>query len=449
MNILTKNNCKMKKHLIPSTAFSFLLVLMWIIPDTAVAQQLTKKWFPGHYVMIRNYTSPINEGTRNLVKDNQYIMGYKIHVVWKELEPTKDQYNFTIVRNMIKMAENDGKKLMIHVQDRLFGRNANPNLPDYMLTSEYGGGWYYHTDGEASYGKIWLASYQTRWNKLLRALGEEFDNNQTVAGIMVSESSQNTAGVDTYDKTGHLNFITSMNTTMSTYAPNTIFFQYVNWAKRFTAAERGNIMKHVVEVCKNGFGGPDLMNAELRWGGITKYVLDNDFGSYYGKYRGIAPICTENQAGGYYANDARTLYNYAVNTVGVNFLPWGVIDNNKLVFNFKDDVLPLINEEKGRINTTPPSNIIRTGVSTNEGISGKYSIYPNPVNDMVKLNLNYDYPDGSHTCQLLDITGKVLDTQVIINPSSIIPTSQLVKGTYFLRITDNNLNTETLKFIKI
>lgn len=434
----------MKKHLILSTAFSFLIILMSIIPGSALAQQLTKKWFPGHYVVIRFGDGAVNNDTRNLVKNNQYIMGYKTHIVWKELEPVKDQYDLTIIREMIKIAESDGKKLMIHIQDRLFGKNANPYLPNYMLTSEYEGGWYLSSTGN-SHGRVWLASYQVRWNKLLKVIGEEIDNNQTVAGFIVSESAMNVKGISPYDKTGHLNFITSMHTTMATYAPNTIFFQYVNWG--FTAADRDMIMKHVVEVSRSGFGGPDIFDG-LDLVNNKSWTLQMAFASFYDKYRGIAPISVENQQGGYSATGgAQQIFDYAVDKVGVHFLPWS--NRTGKVFNFKDDVLPLLNKEKGRINTTPPSNLIRTGVSTNESISGKYSIYPNPVNDMVKLSLNYDFPDGSHTCQLLDISGKVLDTKVIINPSSIISTSQLVKGTYFLRITDNNLNTETLKFFKI
>lgn len=333
---------------------SLILLTVFLLTGELFSQELTKKWFPGHYVAIRYLTNPVDENGRKLVKDNPYITGYKMHVVWSEIETAKDVYDFSVIEDLIKMAESDNKKLLIHIQDRLFGRNSNPYLPSYMLGKEYEGGWFNSTISGASYGKIWLPAYQNRWNKLLRAIGEAFDDNLTVAGIIVSESSMNTK-TEGYDKTGHHAWIKSMNTTMSVYAPNTIFFQYVNWG--FTEDEREMLMKHIVEDCNNGFGGPDIMNAEPRWGGITKYVLKNAFGSYYSAYKGIAPICTENQSGGYYANDAKTLFDYAVDEVGVHFLPWSIHNNTDRAWTF-NDALNVINEEKGRINTSPPSNIM-------------------------------------------------------------------------------------------
>jgi hypothetical protein len=435
----------MKKQLIIKLSITLLLDFFAIL-NPIHSQELVKKWFPGHYVAIRHLTNPVNESGRNLVKDNAYIEGYKMHVVWNELEPVKDQYNFAIIQNVLKIAESDGKKLLIHLQDRKFGVNANPFLPDYMLTSEYEGGWYYSTETGASYGNIWLEAYQLRWNKLLKALGEAVDNNPTVAGIIVSESSMNT-NTPGYDKTGHLKFITSMHTTMATYAPKTIFFQYVNWG--FTADERDVLMKHIVEVCHNGFGGPDIYDGKSPDKNKT-WTLDMRFGTYYNKYRGITAYSVENQSGGYKEPaSARQVFDYAVDQIGVHFLPWAIYNATDRAYTFKDDVLPLINQEKGRINTTPPSNITRTGVSNNHSTSGKYSIYPNPAKDMLILNLKGESLAGSLTWQLMDITGKVIDSQLVNNSATIISTSQLIKGTYILKITDKQMNSENLKFIKI
>jgi hypothetical protein len=134
------------------------LDFLLIIPqyNNAISQELTKKWFPGHYVNIRHLNGPVNEEGRNLVKDNPYIMGYKIHIVWNEIEVEKDQYDFSVIHDIINLAESDGKKLMIHLQDRVFNREENPYLPDYLLTPEYEGGWYHSTKSQDSYPKLWL-----------------------------------------------------------------------------------------------------------------------------------------------------------------------------------------------------------------------------------------------------------------------------------------------------
>jgi hypothetical protein len=69
--------------------FSFIFFLLAIKPISINAQELSKKWFPGHYVQIRYYTNPVSENIRDLVKDNPYITGYKVHIVWNEIEKAK------------------------------------------------------------------------------------------------------------------------------------------------------------------------------------------------------------------------------------------------------------------------------------------------------------------------------------------------------------------------
>jgi hypothetical protein len=158
-----------------------------------------------------------------------------------------------------------------------------------------------------------------------------------------------------YNKEGHHKFITSMHNTAAKFLPNTIFFQYVNWG--FSNEDREVLMKHIVEVCGNGFGGPDIINMQPKRGEL-RYVLNNAFGSYYRKYKNVAPLSVENQAPGYYGLDARTMFEYAVDEVGVNFLPWSIYNKTDRAWTF-NDALKVINEEKGRINSTPPANLIK------------------------------------------------------------------------------------------
>jgi hypothetical protein len=339
----------------PCTSVFYLTLCIVLFCSSPLAgQELSKKWYPGHYAAIRHLVKPLSEDGRKLVKDNPYITGYKMHIVWNEIETSKDQYDFTIIQNFIDIAEADGKKILLHLQDRLFKETAAPYLPDYLLTPEYEGGWFTSTKGH-SYGKLWLSSYQERWNKLLRAIGEYIDKSPTVAGLIVSESSMRT---DTpgYDKKGHMDYIISMHTTMAKYAPNTIFFQYVNWG--FTAEDRDMLMKHIVEECGAGFGGPDIYDAKYP-ATYKTWTLNMNFGNFYDQYRGIAPISVENQSAGYTAKSAREIYDYAVDQIGVHFLPWAVYNAKDREYTFKDDVLPLINAEKGRINTTPPAGIVK------------------------------------------------------------------------------------------
>lgn len=351
------------KNKFPKVCLALVLVLIGktiVIPNQAPAQDISVKWFPGHYVHIRHVgfdgegslnNRLVNENVRNLVKDNPYIMGYKIQTVWREIEVSKDQYDFSVIQSILKLAESDGKKVMIHIQDRFVPESG---LPEYMMSAEYEGGYFKSTPPffpGVDFGKVWLPQYQYRWNRFIKAMGEALDDNPILAGVMVSESafSRDDPG---YNKEGHLNWLISMHATAAKYFPKTPFFQYVNWG--FPSAEdRDHLMKQIVEVSKNGFGGPDLHDRK------PQSCLTMQFGSYYDKYRGVAPICTENQPSGYRHYDARYKFNFAVDTVGVNFLPWTpVLDTSELVKWTFYDALEVINQEEGRINTTPPSNII-------------------------------------------------------------------------------------------
>jgi hypothetical protein len=73
----------------------------------------------------------------------------------------------------------------------------------------------------------------------------------------------------------------------------------------------------------------------------------------------VTPVSVENQAPGYHGLDARTMFEYAVDEVGVNFLPWSVYNRTDRAWTF-NDALKIINEEKGRINNTLPFEYSKT-----------------------------------------------------------------------------------------
>ena len=308
---------------------------------------LAKKWFPGHYLAIRHYNGPIQQKSRDLVKTNPYFKGYKIHVVWNELEPQKDAYDFSVIANALQIAGDDQKKLMVHLQDRKFNSETNPYLPDYLLTAEYEGGWFY--DGDKSLPRAWLPAYRDRWTKLLVALGEELDDHPDFAGFMLSESSGLFATKNmpaSWTSDGIMAFARETFSTLAQSLPTTPFFQYVNWG--LTKATRDELMRELVEINGHGFGGPDICD------GGDKLTLDMQFGEYYDTYRGVAPICVENQPSGYLTRSAKEIFDYAVDQIGVHFLPWSPSYDRAWTI---EDAIAVVNKEKGRVNPTVPLNI--------------------------------------------------------------------------------------------
>jgi hypothetical protein len=225
-----------------------------------------------------------------------------------------------------------------------------------MESPEYEGGWFY--DGTKSLGRAWLPAYRERWTKMLHMLGREFDAHPDLAAVMLSESSglfSTKNRPSSWSLDGIMAFAAETFATMTEHFAKTPFFQYVNWG--LDDETREAFMTELVEKNAHGFGGPDIINSQPKWG-KSKYVLDNVFGSYYEKYRGVAAFCVENRPSGYFAHDARTIFNYAVDEVGVHFLPWSAYTKKDRAWTIFD-AIQVVNAEKGRINTAPPSNVVK------------------------------------------------------------------------------------------
>lgn len=79
----------------------------------------------------------------------------------------------------------------------------------------------------------------------------------------------------------------------------------------------------------------------------------------------------------------------------------------------------------------------------------EFSVYPNPVDDV--LNLKFDYANfKAKEIQILNIEGLLVQQISLTSQQAAIeiPVSQWSKGIYFIRITDQNGNSKSKKFIK-
>ena len=101
---------------------------------------------------------------RQDIRDHAFLKvprleGAQIMYAWRELEPEKDQYDFTIIREDYEYLKAHGKKLFIQFQDGTFSPQYKA-VPTYLLTPEYDGGTVTQLDDN---GKVdgWVAK---RWN---------------------------------------------------------------------------------------------------------------------------------------------------------------------------------------------------------------------------------------------------------------------------------------------
>ena len=90
---------------------------------------------------------------------------------------------------------------------------------------------------------------------------------------------------------------------------------------------------------------------------------------------------------------------------------------------------------------------IVTTIKEAGGIKLVCSVYPNPVTTLVTLRIE-NYTSENLIFQLLDITGKLMESAKVTGSETIIPFEKLPGAVYFLKITDVNKEVKTFKIIK-
>jgi hypothetical protein len=104
---------------------------------------------------------------------------------WRDLEPTKDQYNFSLIDSDISKAHSEGRKFAFRVRD-LVVPNASPYaVPDYIISERLA--WSFGT----TYVPDWAnPSYQARVQKLLSALGQKYNGDPRIAWVDIGMFGQ-------------------------------------------------------------------------------------------------------------------------------------------------------------------------------------------------------------------------------------------------------------------
>ena len=227
---------------------------------------------PHYFVFFNRERERISEAS---FLDTRAIEGAQLKYTWKQLEHGKDSYEFGDIRHDLEFLNSRGKKLFIQIQDASFDPSIMP-IPRYLLSDpQYNGGAdkQYNIvadDEERAVPAGWVArrwdpAVRERFQKLLLALGREFDGK--IEGINLPETAVDFGQTGRlfprgFTAQGYRDAIVSNMTALKRAFPRSVTMQYAN----FMLEEKGDtatsylrsIYQHAADL-KVGVGGPDLL----------------------------------------------------------------------------------------------------------------------------------------------------------------------------------------------
>jgi len=227
-----------------------------------------------HYVFFAQDREKM-KGTKSFLETKAFE-GAQIAYSWRQLEPGKDEYDFSLIREDLAFLTAHGKKLWIQIQDVTFTERWIP-VPKYLLRDpQYHGGADHqykiiggdeeHAAGDGWAARRWDPAVQQRFHKLLSALGKEFDGR--IEGINMAESSVS------FGETGRLYpqgytpetyrdaIVTNLKALKRAF-PKSIALQYANFMPgEWRPSEDKGYLRAVYQAAREakvGVGGPDLL----------------------------------------------------------------------------------------------------------------------------------------------------------------------------------------------
>jgi hypothetical protein len=276
-----------------------------------------------HYVFFSRDRERISEASFLQAK----FEGAQLKYAWRELEPQKDQYNFDDIQHDLAFLQSKGKRLFIQIQDNSFDINIRP-FPRYLLQDPayHGGVDKQYDDNNVPYGwmaRRWDPTVQDRFQRLLSALGREFDGR--IEGINLCETAFDVASTQRLWPSGftpetYCDGIIKNMTALKRAFPKSVVLQYAN----FMPGDR-RYLERVYQQAKElkvGVGGPDLLP-------YKPSQLENSY-PLIRQYAGSVPVGIAVQDGNYEHRNPKTgrqvtiseLVSFATEYLKVDYIFW-------------------------------------------------------------------------------------------------------------------------------
>ena len=346
--------------------FSVLFLSILITPVQAQKKNRSERYVDAYKKYI-NATCPVEKDSiqhyvyfakdRELIKDHPFLShsmfkGAQIMYAWRDFEPVKGKYDFSILKQDYEYLRKYNKKLFIQLQDVTFNPKYKA-VPDYLLTAEYDGGatMQYNDDGSPGgwVAKRWNKKVRERFALLLKALGQEFDGK--LEGINLQETSigvRDSSFSQPYYVTGLKENMLAMkmafhSSTTMIYA-NFIPGEWLPWDDK---AYLHGIYQYGEQIGV-GLGGPDLMvtrksqlNHTLAMMHEGSYTVPLGIAVQDGNYIGETGDIDEEIKKKPHINIVPLLHAFAKDFLKVNYMFWA----NQEPY-FKTDVLSCFKSDR-------------------------------------------------------------------------------------------------------
>jgi hypothetical protein len=229
-----------------------------------------------HYVFFGQDREKIKDASSFL--ETKSLEGAQVAYSWRQLEPGKDEYDFSAVREDLAFLTSKGKKLFIQIQDVTFSESFI-NVPRYLLKDpQYNGGadkqyrykYINHIEENVSVlgwmARRWDPAVQERFHKLLFVLGKEFDGK--IEGVNFAETSFEVGDTGRLFPKGFTfenyrdGIITNMKALRRAF-PKSAVLVYANFMPgEWLPTEDKGYLRAIYKAAKElrvGVGGPDLL----------------------------------------------------------------------------------------------------------------------------------------------------------------------------------------------
>jgi hypothetical protein len=283
---------------------------------------------------------------------NSRFSGAQIMYTWKELEPEKGRYDFSIIEADLGYLASRGRTLFIQLQDATFNPRFNA-VPAYLLADEYDGGAILQrgdNDDDGWTAKRWNKTVRERFAALLQALGERFDGR--VEGINLQETAIGvTSALDpSFTPEGYVTAIQENLLALKKAFPRSTTMQYANFmpGEWLPWEDKGYLraVYNFAEKAGVGLGAPDLM---VRKKGQLNHALALMHEHEYSVPLGIAVqdgnyigLTNSNEVVSDRRNLVPLLHGFAAGFLRVDYMFW--VDQSPY---FEEDVLPCFSERGG------------------------------------------------------------------------------------------------------